>query len=259
MAAKRTPKGDKGGASKPVEASRPVASKGINVKRVLSPTLRALSPANAAKLDAAMVAAGDVDEETFDVLLSILGPMLRSHVDDTLVRVASEKSGSKLEADMLQIHRSLGMAITVIARHGDGGGARPAKQFLREVTELAKKYDARGSVLNHGEAVISALRDIGQALLADWSDRYFPNYDGVAREVLRKERAKPDFEKRVSDLAKRLPGIFAPHFDEKRGWLPGTDFHDMAEKACKVAGVDAFNVLDAPERMREVRRRKRDA
>ncbi|WP_441291914.1 hypothetical protein ACSRUE_17025 [Sorangium sp. KYC3313] len=138
-----------------------------------------------------------------------------------------------------------------IARHGQDGGARQAKGFLQAMVKLAWHYKKQRRP-THRELVLGALRSPGHALTQDGRTIQVPSYFFLAKAILHNRRSRADFDQQVSVLEARLAEYFGPD-----GIDPESDLEEVARQAFKVAGINPHNALDAPERMRAVRERRR--
>lgn len=186
-----------------------------------------------------------------EALVRAVGLVMRSSTQEALVAAASRKSGHDVKADMNAIRGALEHAILMIAWHGDEEGARYAKVLFRRVVKIANEYQQRANV-TFGESVIGALRSLSHASFADGRSKLFPNYNLIARAVLRNKSAQPNFEEQVTALEKVLPEQLAPYVCD-RGYRSGVDLREVARVALKAGGVDPYNVFDAPTKMRATR------
>ncbi|WP_437298894.1 hypothetical protein [Sorangium sp. So ce426] len=180
---------------------------------------------------------------------------MNSGVEDSLIKTASEKSGKDVGKDMTLIHNALRRALTTIAWHGEEGGAQQAKWFMDKMAKAAKEYSARTKP-THREAVLGALKSLSHARTIDHRDVYSPNYEAIARAVLQKKRARPDFEAQVAKLAGRLPRDLDPYLTDN-GYRPDVDLDTVAQEACKAGGVDLYNTFKAAAKMRDRRLREK--
>lgn len=153
--------------------------------------------------------------------------------------------------EMSRILTALQRALGDIARHGQDGGARHAKGFLQDMVKSVWRYEKQRTPTRR-ELVLGAIRTPGHALTSDGRKIEIPSYRFLAKAILHNRRSQADFEQQVSDLAERLAEHFGPD-----GIDPGSDIEELARRAFKVAGIDPHNALDAQERMRVSRERRR--
>jgi hypothetical protein len=153
--------------------------------------------------------------------------------------------------EMSQILTALERAHGDIARHGQDGGARHAKGLLQAMVKAVWRYKNQRKPTRR-ELVLGAIRTPGHALTSDGRRIQIPSYPFIAKALLHHRRSQADCEQQVSALTERLAEHFGPD-----GIDPGSDVEEVARQAFKVAGIDPHNALDAPERMRASRARRR--
>ncbi|MDC3985796.1 hypothetical protein KEG57_35275 [Polyangium jinanense] len=197
----------------------------------------------------------DNSAEGDEALVRAASLAMTSAMNETLVAVASQKSGHDVKADMTQIRLALDRATLAIAWHGDEQGAQYAKGFIHRLARMAEDYTRRDNG-TFKDAVIGALRSLSHARLAGGRSVLFPNYNAIARAVLRNKRTQPGVEKQVAALEKALPEQLAPYICDT-GYRAGVNLGDVARVALKAGGVDPYDVLDAPAKMRETRLREK--
>ncbi|WP_437903576.1 hypothetical protein WME95_34265 [Sorangium sp. So ce327] len=153
--------------------------------------------------------------------------------------------------EMSQILAALERAHGDIARHGQDGGARHANKLLQAMVKSVLRFEKQRKPTRR-EFVLSAIRTPGHALTREGRRIQIPSYHFLAKAILHSQRLRADFEQQVSALVERLAEHFGPD-----GIDPESDVEEVARQAFKVAGIDPHNALDAPERMRASRARRR--
>ena len=168
-----------------------------------------------------------------------------------------------------ELNRILGTlyeAVGDVVSHGDDGGARHARRFFQDVLAAAERY-AKQRKPTRREIVLGAIRTPVHALMPNKQSKYTPNYQGIAEAVLWSGLSRDDFLRRklekaeefvqpVTKLGERLSSELSRYYEE--GHLrSGIDPDEVARHAFRVAGISPHNSLDAAERMRASRARRR--
>lgn len=153
--------------------------------------------------------------------------------------------------EMSQILRALQRALGDISRHGHDDGARHAKGLLQAMVKSIWRYEKQRKP-THRELVLGAIRSSGYALTSDGCRVRIPSYTFLAKAILHNRRSLADFEQQVSALTERLAEHFGPD-----GIDPKSDPDEVARQAFKIAGIKPHNALDAAQRMKMLRKRRK--